>query len=201
VSKYELWIGTVLRDRNAEGNSGGKLHGFPNDPTWQHCCNFAVVSTTIPSVTREISYNEVCAKLRAEFTESIKRRAFIDYLKGVPAWLAKSLDVIPPPGIGVEVTNVGVVPLKRPFLEVHMQQGSDENTIKGIVSLQSLMCTPPDGSEVDVVQRMRYAPSQLNEREALIVARLAKYALQNFWGRTTVGEAFDELVKLKGRLE
>jgi hypothetical protein len=171
---------------------------FAKPVTWANCSNFAVVTATLPSLSRDETYGQLCARLRASFAENVAKRKFIDYMKGIPAWITRT--GVGPPGVGIEITNIGAIKLKRPFRDAWIQQATDENTVKGVFSLQSASCLPPDGGPVDVVQRLRYAPSEVNEREAMLIAKFIKFGMQNFEAKTRVGEALDALAVLKNSL-
>jgi hypothetical protein len=172
---------------------------FPTQPTWEHCLAFACVIARGEKAALGRRFGDLSRSLRESFQAKIRAKDYLNYLAGSSAFLEGRPDP-PPPGVGVELTNVGAVTVVKPFVDVWMQQTSDEDSVKGIISLQSSQLVK--GKEAGpLVQRCRYAPSELDDREARIITKMIAFAMKTFDERTEITRAFDELTRFKQLIE
>jgi hypothetical protein len=173
---------------------------FTAPPNWAHCLAFACVVVRGEKTALGRRVGDLARSLRDDFREKIRDRDYLNYIAGSSAFLEGRPDP-PLPGIGLELTNVGAVQVLPPFVDVWMQQTSDEDSIKGAISLQSSQIVKRKEPPGPLVQRVRYAPSELGDRDAYIFTKMIAFAMKTFDERTEVAAAFNELTRFKQSIE
>jgi hypothetical protein len=166
--------------------------------SWTSCNNFSNIVLAAPQVGLN-TFGDLCSSLRKDFRAKLKEQAHVQWLKSLVNTNAMT-DLTARPGIGLELTNLGVIKIRRPFTEMWIGQVTDEKNIRGVVSLQS-MSIDCEGVSTGLLQRMRYAPSDINEGEAVVFGKMIRFGMTNFTPKTGIKEAVDTLIQFKEKTE
>jgi hypothetical protein len=157
---------------------------------------FAALNADAGSYRESGTFGEIRRLLRENFESRVKQKEYLGYVKG----LATIERTLPGPGLSIELSNLGLIKAKSPFVDVWLQQTCPAEFRMGFISLQSTQVERPSGRS-PLIQRLRYAGGDISEREAMLWTRMVAFAMKSFDASTEVGRAIAELTKFKQATE
>ena len=147
--------------------------------TWVNCNTFSNITVQCPPITPDQTLGDMQKLTRKDFSEKLKAGVIFDYLKGIREYQIDRMGKIaPPPGIGIEVTNVGPVMLKRPVTDIWMQQTMKSTWTEGTMSLLSYSIMDETGRN-DVVTRLRFSPTSVRRERAEQISKAILHIAQH----------------------
>jgi hypothetical protein len=157
---------------------------------------FAALNADAGSYGESGTFGGLRRRLRENFDDRVRQKEYLGYVKG----LAMIGPMVPPPGLSIELSNLGLVKAKSPFVDIWIQQTCPAEVKNGFISLQSTQTETPSGRS-PLIQRLRYSGGDISEREAMLWTRMVAMAMKSFNASTEVGRAIAELKKFKQAIE
>jgi hypothetical protein len=195
----EILASTAFNGRttNTSCSTCMDLRSFYETPaSWGNTVAFAAMNADAHAYGESGTFGGLRRRLREDFDGRMRRKEYLSYLKGVSG----IGQIAPSPGLSIELSNLGLVRAKRPFVDVWMQETCSAEIRMGFICLQSTQVETASGKS-PLIQRLRYARGDISEREALLWTRMVAFAMKSFDASTEVGQAIAELRKFKQAIE
>ncbi|KAH0793328.1 hypothetical protein GPJ56_002738 [Histomonas meleagridis] len=146
---------------------------------------FSAVSPS-SHISSDMKLSEVGRLMREDMEKKIKEKHHFGFIKS----LGVSSDAKPIPGIGLEITNMGALPIQKPIVDAFVSHHAKTINISSIVSLMSFSVAD------DIYIRLRYGSGVLTHEEMNKYAKSIDFFIRNISLNNTVEEAYNEMMKI-----
>ncbi|KAK8897758.1 hypothetical protein M9Y10_015724 [Tritrichomonas musculus] len=182
--------------KNLKIRTVNDLRRYLDHPDFLDCYHCAVTAPACPSVSPDDKLSKVASTLRDDLLRLRKNEAHYSILKAQtdPANLI--------PGIDLGITGVGAIRIRRPIVDVHCSflanatQVGNYSRYIGSLFLMSFSGFNPDSPRNDITSKIMYNPNILSKKDADTYMRRIGYVLTHASLDQTIGEVFDEVVKV-----
>ena len=170
------------------------LRRYLTNPDFTNTNHFANLSCRTHA-TKDTTVGEMMKQFRADFTRRLNSTELFGFLKKktIP------FDIQVPPGIDIELSNVGRFELGGPFTDVWITSHIASSVCPG--HLAGIAFSVSGNGRNDLYSLMRFASQTISVREMDSIAKSIHYGMENIPLNTRCGEALDILSDYQKRLE
>ncbi|KAH0794241.1 hypothetical protein GPJ56_001844 [Histomonas meleagridis] len=155
-----------------------------NDFSIGNC--FSEITASTP-ISLNATLRDVGARMREDLMKRNKRGEAFGFLKNIGKPMVDPII----PGVGLEISNVGLIKIKKPIKDVWMSLSMQAKYTEDIVSLMGFSVL--GNGRNDTTIRFRYCDSKLADDETKSITNSIEYFFKNISLDKTVGDALDEL--------
>ena len=164
----------------------------PLDLSLGNC--FTAVSVKPAGFTSKMTLGQIAALMREDLVSKKNERGLLATIKGGLG----GYTVSPPKFAFVELSHVGRMNLKKPIVDVWLQQTMKSRGVESI--MPTLAFTTTGDCERRIAVRNQYSPTVVTDRVANILHQSMIYALKTMTMDTPVTAAFEELRRFQKTL-
>lgn len=153
------------------------LRRYLSKQNYSICSFYSTVSPCV-AVRPNDSLRFIGESLKRDLNRRMKIGEDLGFLKTIESLSDQSRDVKivdSPKKVGIELTYVGAVNIKRPITNIFMNLNMDANYTDSILSLMGFACKSEDKN--DVTLRLRYSPSTLYKEEVVKMMKSIEFIL------------------------
>lgn len=173
------------------------LRRYLDNPDFLDCYHCAVTAPSCPSISPDDKLSKVAHILRTDLLTLRKNEAHYSILKAQtdPSKLIT--------GVDLGITGVGAIMIRRPIVDVHCsflanaQQIGDYSKHIGSLFLMSFSGFNKSSPKNNITSKIMYNPNILSKEDADTYMHRIGYVLTHASLDQTIGEVFDEVVKIK----
>ena len=146
------------------------------------------------NATREKTVGQLGAEMRDEFERMMRNKVYLEYMKEVHNAVFKPWTSRPIPGLGLEMSSIGQINIQNPVKDIHITLSTPGDFELTSVSCLNYTTSHLERGTQEFTAELQYTTKELHPEDARLIGESIRYALRNFNGRESVGQAFDELV-------
>ena len=159
---------------------------IPNSHRLDICNNYSAL-TTVAHADEMSTIESIGKAMRKNYKMKKERGDLFSYLKV----LTSDEKVVKLKGVGTELTNVGPLFLKKPFIDAHLGIQMNSDYVGNVVSIMGSSVVSDDKNEIAV--RVRYGPNKMTDKEAKTFTDRIKYVMQHIPKETKITDAISIL--------
>lgn len=183
--------------KNLKIRTVNDLRRYLKHPDFLDCYHCAVTAPSCPSVSPDDKLSKVAKILRNDLLKLRQNEAHYSILKAPtdPSSLI--------PGIDLGITGVGPILIRRPIVDVHCSflanatQVGNYSRYIGSLFLMSFSGYNKSSPKNNITSKIMYNPNILSKEDVDTYMQRIRYVLTHASFDQTIGEVFDEVVKIK----
>ena len=154
------------------------------------CNNFSGISafakakedSTIASIGRE---------MRIDFDNKYRNNYLFSYLKAA----AENEPLLKPKGVGVELSNLGPISIKKPIVDVHFGIQMNSEYVEDLFSVMNSSIISEENNTVNI--NFRYGPNKITDQEAKQLSKYIVHTLKHIPSDTKINDAIKMLQQIQ----
>jgi hypothetical protein len=166
-----------------------------SDNSWQN----TVASIQIRAdLTLDRTVEEVTKEMREQLELKIERGDWLGHMHTVRNCVFKPwIKVPPPPGLGIEMSSIGVINIKKPVKNALITMMCPGHQVyQGISFLNQSIRNLDEGTTTYIAQ-FQHTTQELNREDGLVLAESVRYALKNIGPEMRIGDAVEKVLKFQ----
>lgn len=141
----------------------------------------------------DMTLGQLGDSMRQNFNQNVKNRMYIDYMKSVWASVCKPWIVPQPKGVGLEVSSIGPIRIRKPVKDAYVSLMTPDNYALGSLCLMSYSIVNEDTGRNEYIGHTQYNTLEVSRTEGDLFTKGIEHAMTKFDRTKTVREALDEL--------
>lgn len=143
--------------------------------------------------TTDMTLGELGDAMRKSFNVNVQQRRYIDYMKSVWASVFKPWIVPEPKGLGLEVSSIGPIRIRKPVKDAYVSLMTPDSYGLGSLCLMSYSIINEDTGRNEFIGHTQYNTTEISRKEGDLFTKGIEYAMTSFDRSKKVGQAINEL--------